>query len=1312
MAAEPASSFQRGLWFLAQMDPGSPAHHFSVAWRLTGELDAVALEAAFSRLRSRHQALRTRFAAVAGTPVQVIDERTDHFALSHEVVDSESEAIGVLRAFAQVPIDLADGPVLRATLVRCGADTCFLGVVVHRIAFDQRSEHLLIRDLAALYTAEVTGAAPALAPIAAAPAEPGDHEEARRYWENRLAECPVGLDLPRTGQEGGGPATWGVDVPAGVVDAVARQAGHPASTALLAVWALLLRRYSGQSDLMIGTSSPDRDAAEAIGCHEHVLALRIDVTGDPAFRELADRVHGTLRDASAHREFGFDEMVRVARPSRRGRRDSLFEVWFEAAEEDSVLALPGVRAERLAPAPAAVRYPLALAARRTGDVWRLSFDYAEEEFSVTTIAAMARHFDRLLAEIGAGAEVPVSRIPLLGAEERAALIAERGAGPVRPVASTTLLGLFETQRASTPDRIAVRLGETALSYAELDASANLLAHRLRAAGVRPDVLVALHLERGLEMVVAVLGVLKAGGAYVAIDQRNPADRIGAVLSEVDAPVLLTSQRSRHRLPATTAEVWTLDGIHAQPGAPAGPGSGLDPENVAYVTYTSGSTGGPKGIAMPHRAVVNLLSWQAAHYRMTQDDPPRTLQFASLAFDVSVQDMFSTWMVGGEVVLITEDERLDLARLHEVLESRRVQRLFIPAPALQQVAAGYREAGVTPATLRTVISGSEQFMATPDVRRLAAVPGLSLHNEYGPSETHVVTCYDLPPDDERWPTPVPVGGPIANACVYLLDEHGEIVPDGVIGEIHIGGAGLARGYVGKPGVTAERFVPDPFAPGDGRRMYRTGDLGRWRPGGELEFLGRADFQVKIRGFRVELAEVESALESHPEVSEAVVLVREGPAGDARLVGYVSSAGAGVPDLDQRLRAHAATKVPDYMVPSRVVVLEKLPLTANGKIDRRALPGPRWDAPERSSRVPLSTSTQRRLAEIWSDALGVAEIGGDEDFFDLGGHSLLAAEVLARVRSSFAVDLPLHALFEHPTIAEFAEVVEPAASRRQGGMSVPLPTELSRQYAEDGYFLRERLFTAGELEVLRDESETEFGRPGPQRTLEEASGKVRAVHGSHLTNKVFHDLVRDPRLLGPASELLGDDVYIHQFKINAKHGLGGGIWEWHQDFMFWRREDGMPRPDALSAVVFLDPVTEFNGPLYLVPGSHRDLLPVTFDAEEDWASTLAASLKYRIEPAALGETMLRQGIVAPLGDPGSVLFFHGQLLHGSPPNMSATSRRLMIITFNAVRNAPRPQDQTRPEFLSARDATPLRPVGPDWTDMTAVAAAPAGGSPSPG
>ncbi|MEU7474458.1 amino acid adenylation domain-containing protein [Lentzea sp. NPDC042327] len=1295
VAAEPATTFQRGLWFLARMDPGSPAHSFSAGWRLNGALDVEALRKAFSALRSRHRALRTRFAEVAGAPMQVVDEPAADFALTHEVVDSENEAAEVLRAFARQPVDLADGPVLRAAVVRCGPDTHLLAVVVHRIAFDQWSEHLLTRDLAALYAAEVTGAAPALPPIAErGHEEPGDHEEARRYWEDRLAECPVGLDLPRLSQESGDrAATHGIDVPAVVVAAVARQAGCPASSALLAVWALLLRRYSRQTDIMVGTSSPDRDGTDDIGCHQHVLALRLDVTGDPVFRDLAERVHGTLGEAAAHRALGFDEVVKVARPSRRGRRDSLFEVWFEATGEDSALALPGVRAERLALDPAAVRYPLALTARREGDVWRLTFDYAAGEFSAGTITAMARHLDRLLAEIAAGAEVPVTRIPLLTGEERAALIAGRSAGPVQPEPGTTLLDLFEAQVVAAPDRVAVRLGETTLTYAGLDASANLLAHRLRAAGVRPDVRVALYLERGLEMVVAVLGVLKAGGAYVAIDQRNPADRIGTVLSEVAAPVVLTTLRSQHRLPATTAEVWPLDGIHAEAGKPTGPGSGLDPQDVAYVTYTSGSTGGPKGIAMPHRAVVNLLAWQAGHYRMTTDDPPRTLQFASLAFDVSVQDMFSTWLVGGEVVLITDDERLDLARLHGVLDAQDVRRLFIPAPALHQVAAGYREAGTTPAALRTVISGSEQFMATPDVRQLSTVPGMSLHNEYGPSETHVVTCYDLPRDHEQWPTPVPVGTPIANASVYLLDEHGEVVPDGVIGEIHIGGAGLARGYVGKPGVTAEKFVPDPFAREPGRRMYRTGDLGRWRPGGELEFLGRADFQVKVRGFRVELAEVESALETHPQVGEAVVLVRTAPAGDARLVGYVSRVGPGTPDLARLLRTHAATKVPDYMVPSSVVVLERLPLTANGKVDRRALPDPDWDAPQRPARAPLSTPTQRRVAEIWSAALGVAEIGADEDFFDLGGHSLLAAQVLAQVCSSFAVDIPLHALFEHPTTAEFAEVVETAAaSQRQGGVSVTLSTEVSRQYAEDGYFLRERLFTVDELAVLRDQAEAEFGRPGPHRTMEEASGRVRAVHGVHLTNEVFHDLVRDPRLLGPASELLGDDVYVHQFKINAKHGLGGGIWEWHQDFMFWQREDGMPRPDALSAVVFLDPVTEFNGPLYLVPGSHQGLLPVTFDEEEDWASTLSASLKYQIDPVALGKSMNDNGIVAPLGDMGSVLFFHGQLLHGSPPNMSATDRRLLIITFNSVRNAPRPQDQTRPEFLSARDATPLRPVVP--------------------
>ncbi|OXM45015.1 non-ribosomal peptide synthetase [Amycolatopsis alba] len=1039
MAGEPyesfsqASSFQRGLWFLAQIDPGGAAYNLAFAWRLSGEVDVSALRAAFGRLSERHPALRTRFADSAGMPTRVVDEPSSPLSVVPDEAGSEAEALRLVETAARVPIDLAAGPVFRATLVRYGPGAYLQGVVVHQIAFDQWSVRLLARDLSEFYAAETAGRAASLPPVGAHPAprdQAGDSEAALRYWERRLDGFPVGLELPRLPKSGDvtSSATLSFDIAGETVDAVAGRTGCPASTVLLATWALLLHRYSRQSDLMIGTPvlADHGDTRENIDCLQHILALRLDLTGDPAFGELTARVRDTLRDAVVHREIGFDDVVRVASPSRRGRGDSLFEVWFEATEADAAdVTLPGVEVTWLdVPAPEA-RYPLALRARRLGDGWRLSFDYATGEFAADTIAALGRHFSRLLTGIAAGGDPRSSRIPLLDHDERDALLASRSQGAVLATTPGTLVSVFEEQVARTPDRTAVRLDSAELSYEALNGKANLLAVRLRAAGVGPDTRVALYLERGLELVVAVLGVLKAGGAYVAIDQRNPADRIGAVLAEAAAPVLLTTEGLRAKLPETAAEIWPLDGVHREPGVPENPSTGLTPENLAYVTYTSGSTGGPKGIAMPHRAVVNLLGWQAAHYEMSQDDPPRTLQFASLAFDVSVQDMFSTWMVGGELVLITEDERFELAGLHKVLEARQVRRLFIPAPALQQVAAGYRAAGVLPTALRTVISGSEQFMATPDVRRLAGTPGMALHNEYGPSETHVVTCYDLPTATGDWPAPVPVGRPIANASVYLLDERGEVVPDGVIGEIHIGGEGLARGYLGRPAVTAERFLPDPFAAGTGRRMYRTGDLGRWLPGGDLEFLGRADFQVKIRGFRVELAEVEAALESDPRVSEAIVLVRE-VAGDPRLVGYVCCPGPGAEDLAQQLRAHAASKVPDYMVPSSVVVLDRLPLTANGKIDRRALPDPRRPDEERAGRLAPETPTQRLLAEIWATALGVPEVGCDEDFFDLGGHSLLATKVLARVRASFAVDIPLRALFEFPTVTEFALAVQDAAA----------------------------------------------------------------------------------------------------------------------------------------------------------------------------------------------------------------------------------------------------------------------------------------------
>ena len=1062
----PLTAAQRGLWFLAQLDPGNPCYNVPLAWELTGPVDPDALAKAFGALTARHTALRTRFTRTAVDPLQTIHPPYDPLRCrdTRAEPDPRSAARAILAQDGRTPFDLAHGPILRATLVRTAEFEHLLGVTVHHIVFDNWSAGLLIRDLAELYTSAVEDRRPQLPQVAAQQIDVARHEQRGAadpvlqaqlsYWAHVLADSPAGVELPRLSVQDSSssprPAEGAVHVicvPDALIAAVRRQADGTAYTVLLAAWALLLHRYSRQTDLVIGSTSTGRDwlpAEEGIGYLQNTIALRLDLSGDPRFPALVARVRDTVLDARANQDVGFDEVVRAILRGRRDPDGSLFEVWFALSDEEPrPFALPGLDVRRVPFENATAKYPLSLLVERSESGWELCFEYATGCFSAQTVEALGRAFVRMLEELAAG-HPRLSEVPLLDATQRAELLDTRGRGLRRLREQATVVDLFQAQVRRTPQRTALLSGGREISYAELNARANRFARRLASLGVGPDVPVALYVERGVEMAVAVLAVLKAGGCYCAIDPRNPVERIGAVLKEIGAPVLLTLQRLRSRLPVTDMPVWELDHPadlgFAHPTCPSQEaedlGVQISPENLVYITYTSGSTGGPKGIAMPHRALVNLLLWQHEHYAYGQQHPhrppPRTVQFASLAFDVSFQDMFSTWTAGGEVVLITEAERFELATLHRVLEAQRAERLFIPAPALHQVAAGYRESGTLPQTLHTVISGSEQFMATPDVMRLADADGtgrLRLHNEYGPSETHVVTCYDLPRHTGDWPASVPVGRPIANTRIYLLDDRLEPVPDGVVGEIYIGGSGVARGYVQRARTTAERFVADPFADRPGERMYRTGDLGRWHPSGDLEFLGRADFQVKIRGFRVELGEVEQILEQHPAVAETVAVLREDRPGDQRLIGYVTrrSVDDALPDqqLSAELRTLANRRLPDYMVPAAFVVLDALPLTPNGKIDRRALPHPQARAEIGLAPIAPRSRTEERILAIWTDVLGTPGIGAEDDFFRLGGHSLLATRVMARVCGEFGTEVPLRALFDHPTVAGLAGILDQTA-----------------------------------------------------------------------------------------------------------------------------------------------------------------------------------------------------------------------------------------------------------------------------------------------
>jgi amino acid adenylation domain-containing protein len=578
---------------------------------------------------------------------------------------------------------------------------------------------------------------------------------------------------------------------------------------------------------------------------------------------------------------------------------------------------------------------------------------------------------------------------------------------------------FEWQAARRPAAVAAEFGDERVTYAELNDRADVTARVLAAAGVGVGTFVAVAVQRSVAMLVAVLGTLKAGAAYVPLDLSHPADRIALILEDTAAPLILTDPATRELLPPTPARLIEVTALQDEPGAVVS--DAATPDSVAYVTYTSGSTGRPKGILMPHRAVNNLVAWQLDRYRPWPDGY-RTLQFASLSFDVSFQEIFSTFASGGAVVLITEAQRRDVHGLVGLLNRTRVQRLFIPSVALQQVAEGYCAGGSAPSTLETVIAGSEQLMITDDLRRLfTALPQCRLHNEYGPSETHVTTAYSLPADPATWPSRAPIGRPIANAQVHLLDADRRPVGPDVPGEIYIGGVGLAHGYLCRPQQTAAAFVPDPSSERPDALVYRTGDIARYLSSGELEFLGRADEQIKIRGFRVEPGEVEATITTYPGARSAFVKAHGDEAAHRRLVAYIvphDGVALGVAVLRDFLRS----KLPDYMVPAAFMLLDRFPLSVNGKIDQRRLPQPRFGDIDGGApyRAPQDDLEQVIAAEI-AGLLEVARVGTEDDFFALGGYSLAAATLLRALQRRFSVDLDLADFYKQPTVAALAERV---------------------------------------------------------------------------------------------------------------------------------------------------------------------------------------------------------------------------------------------------------------------------------------------------
>jgi amino acid adenylation domain-containing protein len=1037
----PLSWPQQRLWFLAQLDAAAgAAYHLPAALRLAGRLDVDALRATLARVVERHEALRTRFEDDGGQPVARIADAAGAALAWHDLsalaaAAREAEVTHLAHENATAPFDLARGPLLRAALLRLGAEEHVLLLTQHHIVSDGWSMGVLVREVCALYAAFATGRPDPLPPLALQYADyaawqrqwlKGEPLQAQvDWWRGHLAGAPALLELPcdrpRPTRQSHRGASHAFALPPALVAqlrALSQRHGTTLFMTLLAGWSLLLARLAGQEAVVVGTPVANRPRAELeplIGFFVNTLALHVRIGADDSVADLLARVQQVTLEAYAHQDLPFEQVVEAVRPVRTLAHSPVFQAMFTLDNTPSgTLALPDLQATPLAGAHKTTQFDLSLSMVEADGGLAASIEYATELFDAATIARWAGHLRVLLEGMAAEDTRLARRVPLLAATERAALVDGFNAARVQPAAEAGLVPAFERQVRAQPHAVAVEAGDRALSYAALDAAANRIAHRLASRGVRPGDRVAICAGRDLALVAGLLGILKAGAAYVPLDPGYPAERL-AFMRDDAAPAALLAAPGL--VDAGGVPVVPLldplddDGTGVPAHAPVFPRSA---EDIAYVIYTSGSTGRPKGVEVPHRGALNL--WRALDATALHDLAPRSRVAlnAAVSFDASVQGLLQL-LSGHTLVLVPAATRTDPDAMLDFLRARDIDVLDGTPAQLEGLLAAGR-----PLRPSRILVGGE---AISDAlwRAMAARTSTRFFNVYGPTECSVdTTCAEIAAD--RAPH---LGRPLPNTRVYVLDAAGEPVPAGVTGELFIGGAGVARGYLHRPELTAARFLPDPFDRTPGARMYRSGDLGRWRADGTLDYLGRNDFQVKLRGFRIELGEIEAALREAPGVREAAVLVREDVPGDKRLVGYVTLQPGAEFDAGA-LRLHLARGLADYMVPAAFVTMDAFPLTPSAKLDRAALPAPEAGRREAPAGEAPAGAHETAIAAIWREALGVAQVGRDESFFDLGGHSLLAIRVMHRVNEGFGTSLPIAALFAAPTVRALGMRVEAAGA----------------------------------------------------------------------------------------------------------------------------------------------------------------------------------------------------------------------------------------------------------------------------------------------
>jgi amino acid adenylation domain-containing protein len=1057
------SDTQRRMWFLARLDPQSVAYNQGCAFRLIGAIDLDALRRALSFVAGRHEVLRTTYSIFDDEPRQIVHDRE---ATDVQLVDLSAASAAeehesperLLDRATQQPFDLEAGPVLRALVVRLGAQEHLLVLTVHHIAFDGWSSGILERELCVGYNAYVRGREPALPAL---PIQYADYalwqrqwmqgevlESQLGYWKARLADLPtlvLPTDRPRPPvlSYRGERAVFDLPGPlAQGLKALGRGEGATLFMTLLAVFQVLLYRYSGQEDIAVGTPIAGRRHAELeglIGFFANTLVLRADLSGNPRFCELLARVRESALGAYTHQDLPFEKLVEELALGRDMSRNPLFQVLFALQNAPGAeLALEQVQVSRVPVAQRSAKFDLSLTVNDSPAGLHTSWEFSTDLYDAPTIERMARHFERLLEGVVADPQQRIAELPLLSGAERHQLLVQWNDTAVDYPADRCIHELFEAQAARAPHAVALVYEQQQLTYGELNARANQLAHHLIGLGVGPETLVAICMERSLEMIVGLLAILKAGAAYVPLDPEYPAERLNFMLRDAQTTVLLALSSLRPGLLPREGRTICLDtDAPSWSGrSTANPRSGARGCNAAYVIYTSGSTGRPKGVIVLHQNVCRLLAQTTRWFEFGEQDV-WTL-FHSFAFDFSVWEIWGALTFGGRLVIVPYETSRTPEEFCRLLRRERVTVLNQTPSAFRQLIAADEAESAPESTLRWVIFGGEAL----DFRMLrpwARKHGLQrprLVNMFGITETTVHVTYheisraDL--DDAR----SLIGSPIPDLFLYLLDAMAQPVPIGVPGELYVGGAGPARGYLNRPELTAARFLPDPFSAAPDARMYRTGDLARRLPGGNIEYLGRIDHQVKIRGLRIELGEIEAALAEHAAVREVVVIAREEGPDDRRLVAYIVPAAA-TAVTPAALRTLLRERLPEYMVPSAYVILDRLPLTPNGKVDRQALPAPQHDRSALDTDlVAPRDSLEELVSGVWREVLNLEQVGVHDSFFDVGGHSLLAAQVVARLAQLLKVELPLRRVFEAPTVAGLAADLERRLGAGETGRAAPI------------------------------------------------------------------------------------------------------------------------------------------------------------------------------------------------------------------------------------------------------------------------------------